>query len=47
MTIPCPDARVTRRLRKALDALGEQRRQALAAVQAIDELRADLVQGLG
>jgi hypothetical protein len=45
--IPCPDLRTTRWLAKALNALGEQRRQALAAVQAIDEIRTDLIQGLG
>ena len=47
LQIPCPDPRTTRWLAKALDALGEQRRQALAAVQAIDELRTDLIEGLG
>jgi hypothetical protein len=47
MEIPYPpDPRTTSWLRKALEALGEQQRQALATVQAIDELRADLVEGL-
>jgi hypothetical protein len=45
--LPYPDAEVTDWLRQALDALGEQRRQAVAAVEAIDELRVDLVEGLG
>jgi predicted DNA-binding transcriptional regulator AlpA len=47
LEVPCPDARMSRWLRQALDVLGEQRRQALAAVQAIDGLRATLVDGLG
>ena len=47
LQIPCPDARTARWLRQALESLGEQRRQALAAVQAIDQLRTDLVEGLG
>ena len=46
LNIPCPDAEVASRLRQALEALGEQRRQALAAVQAIDALRPALVEGL-
>ena len=46
LSIPCPDMEVASRLRQALEALGEQRRQALAAVQAIDTLRAALVEGL-
>jgi type I restriction-modification system DNA methylase subunit len=46
MQIPYPDMRTTRWLAKALNALGEQRRQALAAVQAINEIRTDLIQGL-
>jgi N-6 DNA Methylase len=47
LQIPCPDARTARWLRRALESLGEQRRQALAAVQAIDQLRTDLVEGFG
>lgn len=47
LQIPCPDPKTARWLAKALDALGEQRRQALAAVQAIDQLRTDLTEGLG
>ena len=47
LQIPCPDPRTVRWLRQALEALGEQRRQALAAVEAIDQLRTDLVEGLG
>jgi type I restriction-modification system DNA methylase subunit len=46
LEIPCPDPRVVSWLRQSLDELGEQRRQALAAVQAIDQLRTDIVQGL-
>ena len=46
LNIPCPDMEVASWLRQALDALGEQRRQALAAVQAIDTLRAAMVEGL-
>lgn len=46
LEIPYPDADITRWLKKALGALGEQRRQATAAVQAIDELRTALVLGL-
>jgi N-6 DNA Methylase len=47
LQIPCPDARTARWLARALNALGEQRRQALAAVQAVDELRGVLVEGFG
>ena len=47
LQVPCPDPTTIRWLGKALDALGEQRRQALAAVQAIDELRTDLIEGFG
>lgn len=47
LQIPCPDPGTARWLAEALDALGEQRRQALAAVEAIDQLRTDLVEGLG
>ena len=39
LEVPCPDADMTRWLKKALGALGQQRRQATAAVQATDELR--------
>lgn len=46
LNIPCPDMEVASWLRQALEALGEQRRQALAAVQAIDTLRGALVEGL-
>jgi hypothetical protein len=46
LNIPCPDMEVASRLRQALEALGEQRRQALAAVRAIDTLRPALVEGL-
>jgi hypothetical protein len=46
LSIPCPDVEEASRLRKALDALEEQRRQALAAVQAIGTLRTALVEGL-
>ena len=46
MELPYPDAEVTHSLRQALDALGEQRRQAVAAEKAIDELRVELVEGL-
>jgi SAM-dependent methyltransferase/predicted DNA-binding transcriptional regulator AlpA len=46
LEVPFPDPSVTSWLRQALDTLGEQRRQASAAVQAIDQLSSDLVQGL-
>jgi hypothetical protein len=46
LNIPCPDMEVASRLRQALEALGEQQRQALAAVRAIDTLRPALVEGL-
>jgi hypothetical protein len=46
LDIPCPDMEVASWLRQTLEALDEQRRQALAAVQAIDTLRVALVDGL-
>lgn len=46
MELPYPDAEMTHWLRQALDSLGDQRRQAITAVKAIDELRVDLVEGL-
>jgi type I restriction-modification system DNA methylase subunit/predicted DNA-binding transcriptional regulator AlpA len=46
LEVPYPDSQLASWLRRALETLGEQRRQALAAVQAIDDLKADLVEGL-
>jgi hypothetical protein len=46
LELPYPEAEVVGWLRQALEALGEQRRQAAAAVRAIDSLSADLVEGL-
>ena len=46
LKIPYPSADMAGWLEKALRALGEQRRQASAAVNAIDELRTALVLGL-
>lgn len=46
LEIPCLNADMADWLKKALGALGEQRRQANAAVNAIDELRTALVLGL-
>jgi type I restriction-modification system DNA methylase subunit/predicted DNA-binding transcriptional regulator AlpA len=46
LEIPCPDPDTDRRLGRTLEVLGDQRREALAAVKAIDELRAALVTGL-
>jgi type I restriction-modification system DNA methylase subunit len=47
LEVPCPDPRTSKWLSQALEALGTQRRAALAAVRAIDELRTELVDGLG
>jgi type I restriction-modification system DNA methylase subunit len=47
LEVPCPDPRTSKWLSRALAALGAQRREALAAVRAIDELRTELVDGLG
>jgi type I restriction-modification system DNA methylase subunit len=47
LEVPCPDPDAARWLGEALVALGEQRRNAQAAVKAIDELRAGLVGGIG
>jgi SAM-dependent methyltransferase/predicted DNA-binding transcriptional regulator AlpA len=46
LEVPYPTPQLASWLRRALETLGEQRRQALAAVEAIDELKADLVEGL-
>jgi predicted DNA-binding transcriptional regulator AlpA/SAM-dependent methyltransferase len=46
MELPYPDAEVAHVLRQALQALGKERRRAVAAVKAIDELRDVLVDGL-
>jgi SAM-dependent methyltransferase len=46
LELPYPGTEVVGWLRQALAALGEQRRQAAAAVRAIDSLSADLVEGL-
>jgi hypothetical protein len=46
LEIPYPSADTAAWLNKALRALGEQRRQASAAVDAVDELRTVLVLGL-
>ena len=47
LQILCPDPGTTRWLAKALDVPGEQRRRALAVIQAIDELRTGSHLGLG
>jgi type I restriction-modification system DNA methylase subunit len=47
LEVPCPDPGTSKWLSQALEALGTQRRQAQAAVTAIDELRTELVDGLG
>ena len=47
LEVPCPDRWIAERLSQALKALGKQRREALAAVSALDELRVELVDGLG
>ena len=47
LEVPCPDPGTAGWLSQALEALGKQRREALAAVRAIDELRTELVDGLG
>lgn len=47
LELPCPDQDAVQWLGDALVALGEQRREAQAAVKAIDELQAGLVGGIG
>ena len=47
LEVPCPDPGTSEWLSRALEALGTRRREALAAVRAIDELRTELVDGLG
>jgi hypothetical protein len=47
LEVPCPDPGSAEWLSRALEALGAKRRDALAAVKAIDELRTELVDGLG
>jgi len=47
LEVLCPDPGTAIWLRHALEALGKQRREALAAVRSIDELRSELVDGLG
>jgi type I restriction-modification system DNA methylase subunit len=47
LEVPCPDPDTSKWLSQALEALGTQRREAQAAVTAIDELRTELVDGLG
>jgi predicted DNA-binding transcriptional regulator AlpA len=47
LEVPCPDPGTVRWLGQALHALGQQRREALATVRAIDELKVELVGGLG
>ena len=47
LEVPCPDPGTSKWLTRALEALSAQRREALAAVRAIDELRTELVDGLG
>jgi N-6 DNA Methylase len=46
MELPYPDAEVAHVLRQTLQALGEERRQAVEVMRAVDELRDDLVEGL-
>ena len=46
LEVPCPDPGTASRLRQALEALSKQRREALAAVSALDKLRTELVNGL-
>ena len=46
LEVPCPDPGTSEWLSRALVVLGTQRREALAAVNAIDELRTELVDGL-
>jgi type I restriction-modification system DNA methylase subunit len=47
LEVPCPDPGTSKWLSQALEALGTQRREAQAAVTAIDQLRTELVDGLG
>jgi type I restriction-modification system DNA methylase subunit/predicted DNA-binding transcriptional regulator AlpA len=47
LEIPCPDNETAQWLGQALMTLAQQRREALAAAQAIDKLRTELVDGLG
>jgi hypothetical protein len=47
LEVPCPDPDAVQWLGDALVALGQQRREAQAAVKAIDELQAGLVGGIG
>ena len=46
LEVPCPDSGTSKWLSQALEALGTQRREALTAVRAIDELRTEMVDGL-
>src|ERR1035437_9544120 len=47
LEVPCPDPGTARWLSQTLETLGKQRREALAALRALDELRTELVEGLG
>jgi hypothetical protein len=47
VTVPCPDPGTAGWLSQTLETLGKERREALAAVGALDELRTELVEGLG
>jgi type I restriction-modification system DNA methylase subunit len=47
LEVPCPDPDTSEWLSHALAALGTQRREALTAIKAIDELRTELIDGLG
>ena len=46
LEVPCPDPGTSEWLSRALEVFGTQRREALAAIRAIDELRTELVDGL-
>jgi hypothetical protein len=47
LEVPCPDPGTAGWLSQTLETLGKQRREAAAAVRALDELRTELVDGLG